>query len=161
MGGFGMMGGAMGMGRGMTLNRGLLAAFRQLDLTPVQREQVRTILFNANEGERMKAATERQAGGAQQALDNFATLANPGDPNYARAVQQLKTRATQRLQDSIQLATDTGQKLYNVLTADQKAQLPKVLDDIKTRAQQSMNDLRTRRQGGASPPAPGGQQRPR
>src|SRR5262249_40916843 len=134
-GGFGMMGGALGMGRGMVLERGLMAAFRQLDLTPVQREQVRTILFNAREGERMTAATEQQAGAGQQALDNFTVLANPGDPNYARAVQQLKTRATQRVQDSIQLATDTEQKLYNVLTADQKAQLPKVLDDIKSRTQ--------------------------
>jgi Spy/CpxP family protein refolding chaperone len=151
----------MGMGRGMMPNRGLLAAFRQLNLTPVQREQARTILFNANESERMKRATEQQAGAAQQALDNFSVLANPGDPNYARAVQQLKTRATQRAQDSIQLATDTQQKLYNLLTADQKAQLPKVLDDIKTRAQQRMNDMRARRQGGASQPAQSGQQPPR
>jgi Spy/CpxP family protein refolding chaperone len=161
LGGFGMMGGAMSTGGGGMLNRGLLAAFRQLDLTPVQREQVRTIMFNASESQRMKAATEQQAGGAQQALDDFAVLANPGDPNYARAVQQLKSRATQRVQDSIQLATDTGQKLYNVLTADQKAQLPKVLDDLKARAQQRMNDLRARRQGGASQPPPGGQQPPR
>ena len=131
--GLGMTGGAMGAGRGMMLERGMLAAFRQLDLTPVQREQVRTILFNASESVRMKAATERQAGGAQQALDNLAVLANPGDPNYARAVQQLKTRATQRVQDSIQLAADTSQKLYNVLTADQKAKLPQVLADMKSK----------------------------
>jgi Spy/CpxP family protein refolding chaperone len=149
----------------MRMDRGLMAALRQLNLTPVQREQVRTIEFNAAESVRMKAATERQQQSAagQQALDNFTVLANPGDPNYARAVQQLRTRATQRVQDSVQLAMDTEQKIYNVLTADQKAQLPKVLADTKTRMQQRINDVRARRQrgqggtGGSPPGAPGGQ----
>ncbi len=142
------------MGPGMRMDRGLMAALRQLNLTPVQREQVRTIEFNAAESVRMKAATERQQQSAvgQQGLDNFTVLANPGDPNYARAVQQLRTRATQRVQDSVQLAMDTEQKIYNVLTADQKAQLPKVLADTKTRMQQRINDVRARRQRGQGGP---------
>jgi len=134
----------------MMLDRGLMAAFRQLNLTPVQREQVRSIVFNARESVRMRAAQAQQSGAMQQRLDDFAVLANPGDPGYARSVQQLKTRATERVQQSIQLATDTEQKLYNVLTAEQKAQLPKVLTDMKSRIEQRMNALRARRQGAGS-----------
>ena len=156
----GRMGGMGRTGPGMMMDRGLMAALRQLNLTPVQREQVRTIEFNAAESVRMKAATERQqqTAAGQNALSNFTVLANPGDPGYARAVAELRTRATQRVQDSVQLATDTEQKIYNVLTADQKAQLPKVLADIKTRMQQRIDDMRAQRQraqGGPGGPAGG------
>src|SRR5579863_3454400 len=36
------------------MNRGFLAALRKLNLTPVQREQMRTIMFNAREAVRME-----------------------------------------------------------------------------------------------------------
>ncbi len=115
----------------------LLAAMHQLKLTPTQRDQVRTVVFDAMQAARRQRFEARiQAG--QAARENSAVLSNPGDPNYGRAVQQLKSRALERVQQSIQLATDTEQKLYNVLTAEQKAQLPKVLSDMAARRQQRM-----------------------
>jgi Spy/CpxP family protein refolding chaperone len=60
------------------------------------------------------------------------TLANPGDPNYAAAVQNAKTAAANRLQSEVELQ---GQ-IYNVLTADQKTKLPQVLADMKSKAEQ-------------------------
>ena len=58
-------------------------------------------------------------------------LANPGDPNYATALQSAKTFASTRIQQESELQ---GQ-IYNVLTAQQKAQLPTVLASMKAQAQ--------------------------
>lgn len=143
--------------RGMMMDRGFFAALRQLHLTPVQREQMRTILFNAREAVRMERANAQQSGAARRRQDDFAVLSNPGDPNYARALQQLKSRAVERVQQAITRASETEQKLYNVLTAEQKAQLPKVLSDLKARHEQHMQAMRRRREGaapGGAPPAP-------
>ena len=149
------MGMAGEMFPGMMLDRGLIASFRQLNLTPVQREQVRTILFNAQESVRMQMATAQQSGAAQQARENLAALQNPGDPNYAKALQQYKARAAERLQQSIQLGSDTQQKLYNVLTAEQKAQLPKVLADLEAqRAQRAARANGPQRRGEGQRPSP-------
>jgi Spy/CpxP family protein refolding chaperone len=148
------------MGRGsmpgLRMNMGLLLALHQLDLTPVQREQARVVVFNAQESVRMRMAQERQSGAAEQDRNNLSVLSNPGDPNYARALQQLRTRETQRVQQAIQLGSDTEQKLYDVLTSAQKAQLPKVLADMQARRQQrvAMRTQRERRDRQASP-APG------
>jgi Spy/CpxP family protein refolding chaperone len=59
------------------------------------------------------------------------TLANPGDPNYATALQNAKTAAATRLQKQVELQS----QIYNVLTADQKAKLPQVLADMKSKAE--------------------------
>ena len=59
-------------------------------------------------------------------------LANPGDPNYATALQSAKTLASTRIQNQSELQ---GQ-IYNVLTAQQKAQLPTVLASMKAQAAQ-------------------------
>src|SRR5689334_9934048 len=64
------------------IDRGFFAAVRQLNITPVQREQMRTILFNAREAVRMERANAQQSGAAQRQRDDFAVLSNPGDPNY-------------------------------------------------------------------------------
>ena len=138
------------------MDRGFFAALRELDLTPVQREQMRTIVFNAREAVRMERANEQQSGAAERRRDDFAALSNPGDPNYAQALQQLKSRAAERVQQAITRASETEQKLYGVLTTEQKAQLPKVLSEQRARHEQPMQDLR-RHQGaapGATPSAP-------
>lgn len=126
----------------MMMDRGFFAALRQLNLTPVQREQMRTIVFDAREAVRMERANAQQSGAAQRERDDFAVLSNPGDPNYGRAVEQLKSRAAERVQKAIQRASDTEQKLYNLLTAEQKAQLPKVLADLKARHEQRLQEMR-------------------
>jgi len=157
-------GAGMGRGRGFDrsgrsplMDRGFFAALRQLDLTPVQREQMRSIVFNAREAVRMERANEQQSGAAKRRRDDFAALSNPGDPNYAQALQQLKSRAAERVQQAIARASETEQKLYAVLTTEQKAQLPKVLSEQRARHEQRMQELRRRHEGAApdtSPSAP-------
>jgi Spy/CpxP family protein refolding chaperone len=98
----------------------MLRATRQLNLTPDQESSIKSILSNAR--------AQRQAAAGTAASDMI-TLANPGDPNYATALQSAKAAAAARLENEAQLQ---GQ-IYNVLTADQKAKLPQVLADMKTR----------------------------
>jgi Spy/CpxP family protein refolding chaperone len=148
-------GGFGGHELGMFMDRGFFAALRQLNLTPVQREQMRTLVFNAREAVRMQRANAEQSGAAQLRREDFAVLSNPGDPNYAQAVQQLKERAAERVQQAISNASDTEQKLYNVLTAEQKAQLPKVLADLKARHERRMQAMRMHRDGREAAPGSG------
>jgi Spy/CpxP family protein refolding chaperone len=101
----------------------MLRATRQLNLTSEQQTTIKGILSNA------RAQHQADAGAAGVDLT---TLANPGDPNYAAALQNAKTAAANRFQSEVDLQ---GQ-IYNVLTADQKAKLPQVLADMKSRAQQ-------------------------
>jgi len=98
----------------------MLRATRQLNLTADQEASIKSILSNAR--------AQRQADAGTASIDMMA-LANPGDPNYATALQSAKEAAAARLQNEVQVQ---GQ-IYNVLTADQKARLPQVLADMKTR----------------------------
>jgi Spy/CpxP family protein refolding chaperone len=100
----------------------MLHATRQLNLTPEQQANIKSILGNAR--------AQRQA--AAGTAGDLMTLANPGDPNYAAALQNAKTAAANRFQSEVELQ---GQ-IYNVLTADQKAKLPQVLADMKSKAEQ-------------------------
>jgi len=101
----------------------MLRATRQLNLTSDQQTTIKGILSNAR--------AQRQANAQPPGVD-LMTLANPGDPNYAAALQNAKTAAANRLQSEVDLQ---GQ-IYNVLTPDQKAKLPQVLADMKSKAQQ-------------------------
>ena len=100
-----------------------LRATKQLNLTAEQQASIKSILSNARA--QMKAA--RASG---QAPVDMAVLGNPGDPNYATALQSAKTLAANRIQTESELQ---GQ-IYNVLTAQQKAQLPTVLASMKAQA---------------------------
>ena len=101
----------------------LLRATRQLDLTSEQQTTIKGILSNAH--------AQHQAAAGTASVD-MTTLANPGDPNYATALQSAKAAAATRLQNEVNLQS----QIYNVLTADQKAKLPQVLADMKTKAEQ-------------------------
>ena len=101
----------------------MLRATHQLDLTSDQQATIKGILDNAR--------SQRQANAGSAGVD-LTALANPGDPNYAAALQNAKTAAANRFQSQVQLQ---GQ-IYNVLTADQKAKLPQVLADLKSKAEQ-------------------------
>jgi Spy/CpxP family protein refolding chaperone len=99
----------------------LLRATHQLNLTSEQQASIKNILSTAR--------AQRQAAG-NSGID-FTTLANPGDPNYATALQTAKTAAATRLQNEVNLQS----QIYNQLTADQKAQLPQVLAAMKSKAE--------------------------
>ena len=109
-----------GMMLGMTLR-----ATKQLNLTADQQASIKSILANAHA--QMKAA--RASG---QSPVDMTVLANPGDANYATALQSAKTLAANHIQQESELQ---GQ-IYNVLTAQQKEQLPTVLASMKAQAEQ-------------------------
>jgi Spy/CpxP family protein refolding chaperone len=100
----------------------MLRATRQLNLTPDQQTTIEGILSSAR--------AQHQATAGSASVDMM-TLANPGDPNYATALANAKTAAATRLQNQVELQS----QIYNVLTADQKAKLPQVLADMKTKAE--------------------------
>ena len=105
---------------GMTLR-----ATKQLNLTADQQASIKTILSTAR-------AQAKAAHAANASSVDMTVLANPGDPNYATALQSAKTLAGTRIQNQSELQ---GQ-IYNVLTAQQKAQLPTVLAAMKAQAAQ-------------------------
>lgn len=105
---------------GMTLR-----ATKQLNLTADQQASIKQILSTA----RAQAKAARASG---QAPVDMTVLANPGDPNYATALQSAKTLAANRIQSESEIQ---GQ-IYNVLTAQQKAQLPTILASLKAEAAQ-------------------------
>ena len=101
----------------------MLRATKQLDLTAEQQSSIKGILTSA------RAAQQSAAGTA--AVD-MTVLGNPGDPNYAAAVQSAKALFASRLQKQMELQS----QIYNVLTPEQKAKLPQVLAAMKTKAEQ-------------------------
>jgi Spy/CpxP family protein refolding chaperone len=101
----------------------MLRATHQLNLTAEQQASIETILSNAR--------AQRQAAAGSNSVD-WTTLANPGDPNYAAALQNARTAAANRLQKEVEIQ---GQ-IYNVLRPDQKAKLPQVLADMKSKAEE-------------------------
>jgi len=97
----------------------LLHATRQLNLSSEQQSQIKELL----------SAARAQHHSSEPALD-MTVLGNPADPNYSAAVQTARTRIDTRLQNEVELEG----KIYNLLTADQKAKLPQVLADMKAKA---------------------------
>jgi len=105
---------------GMTLR-----ATKQLNLTAEQQASIKTILSTAR-------AQAKAAHAANASSVDMSVLGNPGDANYATALQSAKSLASTRIQNESEIQ---GQ-IYNVLTAQQKAQLPTVLASMKAQAAQ-------------------------
>ncbi len=116
----------------------MLRATHQLNLTADQQASIKTILSNAH--------AQHQAAGP--ASIDLTALANPGDPNYAVALQSAKAAAEARFQSEVELQS----QIYNVLTADQKAKLPQVLADMKSRMQQRRAEWLQQHAAGAGVP---------
>jgi len=103
----------------------LLRATKQLNLSAEQQANIKTILSTA------RAQAKAAHSGNQPPVD-IAVLGNPGDPNYATQLESAKALASSRIQTESELE---GQ-IYNVLTAQQKTQLPTVLAAMKAQAAQ-------------------------
>ncbi len=99
----------------------LLRATRQLNLTTDQKQSIRTLLSQAR-------SQLRSGGGAP----DMTVIGNPGDANFATAVQSLQSRASSRIEQQSELASN----IYNVLTPQQKQQLPTVLASIQAKLAQ-------------------------
>jgi len=111
---------------GINLDRGFAAVLVALDAKPAATPGAVLILAGSTLISKVGGASGplygmafRRAGQALGAAEDvdLTALANPGDPNYATAVQNAKAAASTRLQNEVELQ---GQ-IYNVLTADQKA----------------------------------------
>ena len=114
-----------------------LMAVHQLDLTPEQHQSVRSLL----DGARQSQESEMQHLG-----ENLAVLGNPGDPGYAATVQAAKNKATAMIQQR----SDLDVQIYAVLTADQKAKLPKLLTDMKSKFDQRREQWQKHAHDGAA-----------
>ena len=109
------------------LDRPLLLAFRQLDLTDQQWQRVQAIL---------EVQHLRRGAGAtgQQRRAQVAALLNPGDPQHSQAVQAVKDRAVARIDQ----ATREQQALYEVLTPAQQTRLQQLLTQRRERMRQRL-----------------------
>lgn len=111
----------------MMHDRPFLMVVHQLNLTDDQKKQVHDIVKKSDEQSKdaMKKHHELMAG-----------LLNPGDANYANAVQAVKDAATaqieQRSQDNV--------AIYNLLTAEQKAKIPQVIEEMKQHMMDHMKE---------------------
>lgn len=113
---------------------GFMAALRQLNLTDQQKQSIKSILSSAHPQAPAPNSSE------------FTALNNPGDPNYAQAVRDAQTAAA----DRIQQRSNVEQQVYNLLTAEQKAQLPKVLADMQAKFEQRRADWQQRHESSSS-----------
>lgn len=110
--------------RGPMLVMTLLRATRQLNLTADQQQTIKSLLSQAR-------SQQRSQHGLSGNAPDITVLGNPGHENYASAVQSLQSNASTRIQRESELAGS----IYNVLTTEQKQQLPTVLANMKAQAQ--------------------------
>lgn len=125
--------GASGLSGGPELSGSLMRAARELNLTDNQKQAMRDLLRNARDA----AVANRAA----QPYD-ITVLGDPGNSNYAAAVDNAKTQAAAR----IQRASELQLQVYNLLTPEQKAQLPKVLADMKAEREARRAERQQRRE---------------
>ncbi|MES1192068.1 MAG: Spy/CpxP family protein refolding chaperone [Steroidobacter sp.] len=121
----------------MMHDRPFLMAVHQLDLTADQKKQIHDIMEKSEAQMKANRAAHK---------DEFSGLMNPGDPNYASAVQAMKDAAVAHIE---QMSNDNTQ-IYGLLTDKQKAELPKVLEKMKARAKERMNHWKEHHGAGAS-----------
>jgi Spy/CpxP family protein refolding chaperone len=124
--------------RGAGPVRALLRATRQLNLSADQKQSIKTLMMQA-----------RSQHGAVGTGPDMTVLGNPGDANYGTAVQSLQSRAASRIQEESALASS----IYNVLTPEQKQQLPTVLANLKAQAQARRAAWQAQHASGATTPA--------
>ncbi len=124
----------------------LLRQVRQLDLSDQQRERMRDLFAQQRK--------QRQSNASRPSID-VSVIGDPGSRGYAKAVQDAKNRAAERIQRQSELAT----QIYGVLTSAQKRQLATLLAADEVRMQQReqrMQQMRERRQQRRSGPSGNG-----
>jgi len=107
----------------MMHDRPFLMVVHHLNLTDEQRQQIKDIVKRSKDQE--KAAWSQHKG-------EFAGLMNPGDPNYTGAVKAAEDAAVAHIEKRSQ----DNLAIYNLLTAEQKAKLPQVIEQMKQRMQE-------------------------
>jgi periplasmic protein CpxP/Spy len=98
----------------------LAGLIQKLDLTEAQRENIRRIL-DASQSQR-KALREQHHEARQASLTTL-----PDDPNYLALVEKRKQLAS----EAIQQRSDLNAQIYAVLTPEQKAQVPQLIEEVR------------------------------
>ncbi len=106
---------------------------QKLDLTQEQRQSLRSLL-ESTKAERKNLHEEQRA--------NFEASLTvlPDDPSYPAMIEKRKQLAS----ESIQQRSDLNVQIYALLTPEQKARVPALIEEVKTR----MQERRTKRQHG-------------
>ena len=125
-------------GHNFRAEHSLAGLIQKLDLTDAQRENIRGIL-EASESQRK--ALREQHHTAMKA--SFTTL--PDDPNYLALVEKRKQLAS----EAIQQRSDLNAQIYAVLTPEQKAQVPRLIEDVRAQMKERRGDHKHRRPGQA------------
>jgi len=107
----------------MMHDRPFLMVVHQLNLTDEQRKQIKDIMTRSDADARQQWSQHK---------GEFSGLMNPGDPTYAGAVKAAEDAAVARIEKRSQ----DNLAIYNLLTAEQKAKLPQIIDQMKQRMQE-------------------------
>jgi protein CpxP len=101
----------------------------KLDLTDEQRQSLRSLLESA----RANSASLR----AQQRAHFEASLTTlPDSPNYPALIEERKQLAAA----AIQQRSDLNVQIYALLTPEQKAKIPSLIEDMKAKAKERRAD---------------------
>lgn len=98
---------------------------QKLDLTDEQRQRVRA-LIDASKAQR-QSLFEQQRANARASLNTL-----PDDPSYLAMIEQRKQLAT----EAIQQRSDLNVQIYALLTPEQKAKVPALIEEMKAKAQE-------------------------
>lgn len=98
---------------------------QKLDLTDEQRESLRALIDSSK--------AQRQSLREQQRANMQASLTTlPDDPSYFAMVEKRKQLAA----ESIQQRSDLNVQIYALLTPEQKANVPALIEEMKAKAKQ-------------------------
>ena len=112
-------------------------ALKQLNLTDAQRQSVHSIM--AAEHPQMQKMHEQM----HTMLQTFETTL-PDDPNYATVVAQATTQSQEMAAQMVKHMSDVRSQVYELLTADQKKQLPGILKSIAAERAQMHEKMRAK-----------------
>ncbi|NLG75679.1 MAG: hypothetical protein GX535_05545 [Xanthomonadaceae bacterium] len=107
---------------------------QKLDLTDEQRQSLRALL-ESSKAQRQNLH-EQQRANASAALTTL-----PDDPGYFAMIEKRKQLAA----ESIQQRSDLNVQIYALLTPEQKAQVPALIEEMKSKAGDRRNIMRKRR----------------
>jgi protein CpxP len=110
------------MMRGFAGEPPLARLVQKLDLTDEQRQSIRSLLQATKE--QRKSLHEEQRANFKESLTVL-----PDDPAYPAMIEKRKQLAAQ----AIQQRSDLNVQIYALLTAEQKAQIPTLIEEMKTK----------------------------
>jgi Spy/CpxP family protein refolding chaperone len=135
-----------GMHEGMMMGgRGMDRMLDQLNATPEQRDKIKAIF------EKHRPAMQKLGEEMRVSRDQFQAV-EPGDANYSKAVKQASQKAAELASRGVEEHAAMRSEVYQVLTPEQRAQLPKLREEMKAKMKERAGNRGKQHQG--MPPAP-------